>query len=204
MFAVPLVWQDLSLNASKPAVEKLLPLSVGTAFSQMCQKSSTLTCVLSGSRLNQLSSADRSTMACSLWIWEQGTTLSLWQSCQCLSNKAVGWQPSGALSTSILQRVVISLLDHVGELRWSAAGSCFGHWAALLHNEGGKGVRAAAEWSIRCHLPKINRPWTKPEEETEKHSHLFFFILYPTLYSSVFHYTSWLLLDLQALPTLSS
>lgn len=47
MFAVPLVWQDMSVTASRSPVEKLFPLLVGTAFPQMCQKSSTLACVLS-------------------------------------------------------------------------------------------------------------------------------------------------------------
>ena len=141
-------------------------------------------CSPTGSRLNQLvllSSPDKSgvsTMAHGEW----GSTLSLWQSCQCLSNKGVGWQLPGALNASTLQRMVIGLLGHVGMLQWSAAGSSFGHWAASLYSAHGKGVRVAADWSIRHHLPQTSSvsPWVRPEKETEKHSHLFFFTLHPT------------------------
>lgn len=132
-------------------------------------------CSPTGSRLNQLSSADRSTMAHSVQIREQGTTLSLWQSYQCLSKRAVGWQQSGTLNTSILQRMVTSLLDQVGMLQWSAAGSCFedGRVFGLLLND---------PLGVTC--PRSAVPG-QSQEETEKHSHLFFFTLYPILRSSV-------------------
>lgn len=183
------------LNASKPPVEKLLPLPVGTAFPQMCQKSSTLTCVLSN------------------WLQTKPAQLS-WQEHHgtfCADQGARDNPvPVAELSVPLQKGCGLTAIWDIKHFHPAKNGDKFagpGWNVAMICSRllfwGWKGVRVAAEWSIRCHLPEISSPWAKPGRNWEAFSPL---LLYPLPNSSQFclYYTSWLLIDLLTLPTLNS